>query len=153
VIMGAAFLLGARFVAGLYSDDPEVINLTVVCLRIIAVSVPFLAIIQVFSGGLRGAGDTRVIMLINVVGDWGIRLAGSYILGIHMGMGLVGVWIAMALEQVARGLVLLARFRRGAWKGIHIGRVDSAGQPGRGEEKTAVSVSTAGSSSAAGATD
>ncbi len=134
-LMGSIFLFAPRFVTSFYSADPDVVNLTVICLRIIAISTPFLAVIQVFSGALRGAGDTRVIMLVNVVGDWGIRLLGSYILGIHMGMGLVGVWIAMALEQVARGLVLFARFRMGAWKGIQI---DRSGPPAkdRGETPT-----------------
>ncbi len=123
------FLFAPRFIAGFYTNDADVVSLTAMCLRIIAISMPFMAMIQVFSGGLRGAGDTRVVMFINTLGNWGVRLLGSYLLGWYMGLGLVGVWIAMALDQFARGMFLLWRFRAGHWKWIQVG----PDAPGGGE--------------------
>ncbi|MFO8060536.1 MAG: MATE family efflux transporter [Bacillota bacterium] len=121
-LMGVLFLVAPGLITRLYTDDPEVIALTVMCLRIIAISMPSLAMVMVFSGGLRGAGDTRFVMLSTLVGNWGIRLLGSYLLGMRLGMGLAGVWIAMAGDQIGRGFLLLARFRRGRWKGIELFR-------------------------------
>ncbi len=120
LLMTVLFLFAPQYIAHLYTDDVEVLELTVICLRIIAIAMPFLGMIQVFSGGLRGAGDTRFVMFATLVGNWGIRLLGSYILGIHFGLGLVGVWIAMAGDQFGRGLLLLWRFKKGHWKNITI---------------------------------
>ncbi len=120
LVMVAVLVFAPQMIAHLYTDDPEVISLTVLCLRIIAVSLPGLAMVQVFSGGLRGAGDTRFVMLSTFIGNWGFRLLGAYVLGFRMGMGLMGVWIAMAADQIGRGLIVLFRFRRGRWKHIQV---------------------------------
>ncbi len=119
-LMSAVFIFAPRLITQLYTDDPEVTDLAVTCLRIIAVSLPSLAMVMVFAGGLRGAGDTRFVMFTTLLGNWGIRLVGSYFLGLRLGMGLAGVWIAMAADQIARGFVLLSRFRRGKWKSIQL---------------------------------
>jgi len=129
------FLLAPDFVAGFYTDDVEVVALASTCLRIIAISMPFMAMLQVFSGGLRGAGDTRVVMFINTLGNWGVRLFGSYMLGMYMGLGLVGVWIAMALDQFTRGMFLLWRFRTGHWKWIQVGPDSSDPGEAQAEEE------------------
>ncbi|MFO8060535.1 MAG: MATE family efflux transporter [Bacillota bacterium] len=119
-LMSVLFAFAPQLVIHLYTDDAEVISLTVTCLRIIAVALPSLALIQVFSGGLRGAGDTRYVMFSTLLGNWGIRLLGSYLLGMRLGMGLAGVWIAMACDQIGRGFLLMVRFRRGQWKKIRL---------------------------------
>ncbi len=121
-LMSVIFVVAPRLITHLYTNDPEVTALTVTCLRIIAISLPSLAMVMVFSGGLRGAGDTRFVMFTTLAGNWGVRLVGSYVLGMHFGLGLPGVWIAMAGDQIARGFLLLARFRRGSWKSIELFR-------------------------------
>jgi len=128
VLAGLLFFFGAHSLVRLYNDDAEVVRLTVVCLRIIAVSQPFLAVVIVLAGGLRGAGDTRYVLFLTAAGNWGIRLLGVYILGFHLGYGLPGVWFAMALDQFARSILTLARFRSGKWKTIRIGAAPRAGQ-------------------------
>ncbi len=129
-LMSVVFMFAPRLITQLYTDDPEVINLTVTCLRIIAISLPSLAMVMVFSGGLRGAGDTRFVMFSTLVGNWGVRLLGSYLLGMHFGLGLAGVWIAMAGDQIGRGFLLLGRFRRGRWKSIQLFRPGRKKTPG-----------------------
>ena len=51
---------------------------------------------------------------------WGISVFGGYILGIVMGFGLQGIWIAMALDEIVRGIVVLARWINGNWRGKRI---------------------------------
>ncbi len=120
ILMGAVFFVAPQLITHLYTDDVEVMQLTISCLRVIALAMPFLAMIQVFSGGLRGAGDTTFVMLATLIGNWGIRLLGSYILGVYFGLGLIGVWIAMAGDQMGRGLLLMWRFKKGRWKTIQL---------------------------------
>ena len=65
---------------------------------------------------LRAANDVRFTMLTSILsmGIW--RLAFSYILCVQMGMGAVGVWIAMVVDWVCRVTCFVVRFVSGAWK-------------------------------------
>lgn len=120
LVISAIFLLVPGPLARLYTNDPETIRLTVICLRIVAISQPFLSMVMVYSGGLRGAGDTTFVLYSSIIGTWGIRLVGAYYLGIHLGYGLVGVWFSMAVDHFVQGLILLRRFRLGRWKTIKL---------------------------------
>lgn len=133
-LAAALFLFFPVPLARMYSADAGVVALTASCLRISAIAQPSLAIIQVLAGGLRGAGDTRWVMYMTAAGNWGVRLAGSWILGVHLGWGLVGVWVAMALDQFLRGGLTWYRYRSGRWKAIKAGpgsRSPAAVQPAR----------------------
>ena len=70
----------------------------------------------VLPNALRAANDVRFTMLTSILsmGIW--RLAFSYILCVQMGMGAVGVWIAMVVDWVCRVTCFVTRFRSGVWK-------------------------------------
>ena len=121
VIVGAAFYIFAPFLAGLFSEDLEVIALVVKVLRIIALFQPFLCITLVITSALQGAGDTKFPMYSTFIGIWGVRVLGTYILGIKLNLGLVGVWLSYALDVTVRGIILMIRFMKGKWKEIEIG--------------------------------
>jgi MATE family multidrug resistance protein len=82
------------------------------------VLIPIAGIFQVFdgiqvvsSGVLRGVGDTRLPMLVNLVGFWGVGLPASVGLGFGLGLGPAGVWLGLACGIGAVALLLLARVR------------------------------------------
>ena len=120
VIVAAAFYIFAPFLAGLFSEDQEVIDLVVKVLRIIALFQPFLCITLVITSALQGAGDTKFPMYSTFIGIWGVRVLGTYILGMKLNMGLVGVWLSYALDVTVRGIILMIRFMKGKWKEIKI---------------------------------
>jgi Na+-driven multidrug efflux pump len=64
---------------------------------------------------LRAARDVRYCMILSIVSMWVFRIGFSYILGVRMGMGVFGVWIAMTIDWLVRGICFLARFRQGKW--------------------------------------
>ena len=70
----------------------------------------------VLPNALRAANDVRFTMFTSILsmGIW--RLAFSYILCVQMGMGAVGVWIAMVVDWVCRVTCFVVRFVSGAWK-------------------------------------
>jgi putative MATE family efflux protein len=80
----------------------------------------FFALAMVIRNGLRGVGDTRACLLITVVSSYGIRLPAAWLLGVHFGMGLLGIWIGLCGELVVRGLLFFARFRGTAWERIRV---------------------------------
>lgn len=74
----------------------------------------------VLAGALRGAGDTRTTMFMTFSSTFGVRIPLAFILGIMLGLGLVGIWIALACELMFRGVLFLARFLHGGWTRIQV---------------------------------
>ncbi len=103
-----------------FTRDPDIIANASVCLKLVAIAQPFLAANMVFSGALRGAGDTRFVMVSTLIGVWGLRLVGTYILIDFFNMGLLGAWIGMVIDLFVRGMLNFMRFRSGKWKYIRI---------------------------------
>jgi len=120
VAVGVVFYIFAPFLAGLFSEDLEVIDLVVKVLRIIALVQPFLCITLVITSALQGAGDTKFPMYSTLIGIWGVRVLGVYILGIKLNLGLTGVWLAISLDIIVRGIILMIRFTEGKWKDIKV---------------------------------
>lgn len=117
--IGLFFFLFPQFFVSFFTDDVEVVTASSQVLRIVALGQPFLAGTMVFAGGLRGAGDTRAVLLITIVGVCVVRIGLAYIL-VRLGLGLKGAWLAMVADLVIRGLLLRIRFRKGAWKHLRI---------------------------------
>jgi putative MATE family efflux protein len=119
-VMGVVFLLFPRPLVSIFSADPEVMELAVVCLRLVAVSQPALATIMVLAGALRGAGDTRAIVKITLLGFILVRICVAYVLAVVLGIGLVGAWIGMVVDLFFRSFLINQRFRSGQWKLIRV---------------------------------
>lgn len=68
------------------------------------------------SNGLRGAGDVRFTMYVSVGSTILGRLVFSVVLGIWLGLGVIGIALAMCLDWVIRAVVFWWRFKRGTWK-------------------------------------
>ena len=69
----------------------------------------------IFIAGLKGAGDIKFPVQMGIVSMWGLGVLFSYILGIHMGYGVVGAWMAIALDEWVRGIIMARRWRSQVW--------------------------------------
>jgi putative MATE family efflux protein len=119
-LMGIVFFLFAAQIVGLFTDDADIIAMGTLPLRLIGLVQPFLAAMMVFSGSLRGAGDTLTPMLVNGASVWLLRIPLSLLVVEWLGWGLTGVWMVMALDLTVRGIVLFWQFRVGRWKTIEV---------------------------------
>ena len=45
---------------------------------------------------------------------------GSYIFGVTFKMGIIGVWIAMSIDELARALIFIIRFKKEKWAKIDL---------------------------------
>lgn len=97
------------------TTEPAVRAIGVPALRFLSWYQVPLAVMVVYVHALRGAGDTRTVMFINVIGVLGIRLPVAYVLGIIFGGGLIGAWSGMCVDIVFRMIVATLYFRRGRW--------------------------------------
>ena len=69
---------------------------------------------------MKSAGDIRFPTFLGMASMWGISVLFGYIFGIHMGYGLEGIWVAMALDEIVRGIIVFIRWIRGSWRGKKI---------------------------------
>ena len=120
VIIGIIFYIYAPELAKLFTKDDFIINQVVKVLRIIALFQPFLAITLVVTSALQGAGDTKFPMYSSLIGIWGIRVLGVYILCVKLEYGLPAVWAVYAMDIVVRGIILMVRYLYGDWKNVEI---------------------------------
>ncbi|MDF2822071.1 MAG: efflux family protein [Clostridiales bacterium] len=104
----------------IYTNDKEVIACGTTIIRIYALSQPFLAIVQVLTGSLRGAGDTKYPMFTTLIGVWFFRVLFGYILGVLFDLGINGIWIAMNIDLIIRAILYMIRYRKGGWRKIWI---------------------------------
>lgn len=72
------------------------------------------------SYALRAAGDVKFTTFISLFSMVLFRIIFSVILGIQMGMGAIGVWIAMVIDWVFRSAFHIWRFKSGVWKKFHV---------------------------------
>ncbi|MDO8612672.1 MAG: MATE family efflux transporter [Dehalococcoidia bacterium] len=106
------------FVGGENAD--EVVHIGRQLLFIFAFAMPGLAVSLSLGGGLRGAGDTRAVLVISAAATWIVRLAPAYLLAITAGLGVPGAWAAAIADINIRALLIFIRFRRGRWKGLKV---------------------------------
>ena len=108
-------VIKAPFLAGLLSDNELVIRESVRYIRISMISEPFMAMALILGGALNGAGDTRGVMVIVVLGFWLVRIPLCYLLGIAADFGAPGVWWSMNISIFVYALFILRRYRRREW--------------------------------------
>jgi len=105
----AIFLSLPAGLARLYTPDPAVLALA-------ALLIPIAGVFQIFDGTqvvasavLRGTGDTRVPMLLGIVGFWVVGFPVSLWIGFGLGVGAVGLWWGLVAGLGAVALLLLVR--------------------------------------------
>ena len=76
---------------------------------------------------LIALGDVRTPVTVNVAFSWVFAVGGGWLLGIGWGWGLVGMWIAMCIDEWLRAGFLIATFARGGWKRRALGSVEGGG--------------------------
>lgn len=96
--VGLVLFFFPEYLVQIFTRDREVIKYASSVLRIIAIIQPLLATANVMSGSLRGAGFSKIPMIFSGVGMWFIRIPLAYLLGVKLNLGLVGAWIAMAID-------------------------------------------------------
>ena len=74
----------------------------------------------VLPNALRAANDVKFTMVTSILSMAIWRLGFSYLIGVRMGLGAIGVWIAMVVDWVCRVVCFVLRFRSGVWKTKYI---------------------------------
>lgn len=119
-IVAVFFVVIPRQLAEIFTGDTQVVPLIVSYLIINAISEPFLAVGMVLRGALQGAGDVRMPMFITLLTNWVIRLPLAWLLGVTLGYGATGAWIAMSGTTILAGIMIAAWFEWGTWRSVQV---------------------------------
>ncbi len=98
------------------SPNPEVIRMGVLVLWIDVVLEIGRAVNITSVNSLIASGDVFFPFWTGVIVMWGVATLLSYVLGVHLGWGLVGIWLAMALDELIRAAVFERRWRSRKWQ-------------------------------------
>lgn len=110
------FYMTSDTILSVFTTDSEILSLAHDVLLVEIFLELGRAVNIVMVGCLQAAGDIRTPTLVGVLGMWLCAVPLSYLFGIYWDWGLVGIWIAMALDEILRGLLFIYRWQSGKWK-------------------------------------
>jgi Na+-driven multidrug efflux pump len=104
----------------LYSKTPEVIESGSYLMLFLAVITYIQTAQVIFTGCLRGAGDTRFVAVTAMVSIGFVRPFFGWLLTTVLGLGLYGAWTAVFLDQLCRLTMNYSRIRTKKWLRIKL---------------------------------
>ena len=115
VVSGSLLFVFAPNLVSLFSHDSAVISLGTTVLRMVALSEPFYGISIVIEGMMQGMGKTKMPFVTNLVGMWGVRILGTFILTQICSYGLISAWACMILHNLVLFAVFLVYYLSGKY--------------------------------------
>ncbi|MFA9379235.1 MAG: MATE family efflux transporter [Lachnotalea sp.] len=116
VVLAILLYLGSNSIFKIFNPSPEVLALGK---RILFIEI-FLEIGRsiniVMTRMLISVGDVKTPMFFGISGHWVLAFLLSLVFGVKLGLGLEGVWIAMAIDECTRGAIYLITFKKNNWK-------------------------------------
>jgi len=115
-ISGAMLVLFAPQIVGLFSNDEEILNYGIQCLRIFGLGYPLWAVGMIVVQALNGAGDTKTPTLLNLLCFWVIELPLAWTLAVHLSYGPIGVFWSTVIAEFMLTILGYRVFSKGKWK-------------------------------------
>lgn len=101
-----------------FTANTEIIAVGIPVLWAIVFVEPGRAMNIVLMSSLKSAGDVRFPVVIGILSMWGVAVSLSYLLGVHYGLGLLGIWLAQGADEWLRGCFALKRWVSKPWERI-----------------------------------
>jgi Na+-driven multidrug efflux pump len=117
------FLEGVVFprqILSVVTQSPAVLEAALMPMRIMGVCTPLIAVGMILTQALFGAGNTRFVMIVELVLHFSCLVPLAWLLGIKLGYGLVGIWSSAVIYVIALTAIMVWKFARGDWKAIRI---------------------------------
>jgi len=112
VVASTFFILTRNFIGSIFTDSLEVIDLTS-SLMVILLFYQFGDPLQItFANALRGISDVSRMMVLAFIGYMLVALPTCYLLGITLGYGVQGIWVAYPIGLTTAGILFYLRFNK-----------------------------------------
>lgn len=106
-LSGLTFVVVPHQIIGLFTTNADVLRVGTSLLALASVFQLFDGVQGVITGTLRGLGNTRTPMKVNLVAHWLLGLPTSYVLCFIVGWGVYGLWVGLSLGLIVTGIILL----------------------------------------------
>lgn len=112
--VGVVLILFPEFLVSFFTKDAQTIAVASYYLILVGLAQIPLAIMFVYSGALRGAGATKITLVINVLSLWILRVIPSYI-AYKMGYGIIVIFMIMNIETLLKGIIYWRIYKNRRW--------------------------------------
>lgn len=119
-ILAVITFLFPETIASLLTRDSAVIEVTAETLRMMAPALVIVACALIFTQALFGAGNTRFVMVVEMILHFGCLVPLAYLLGITFGFGIKGIWSATIVYATILCIVMGLKLKLGGWKKIEL---------------------------------
>lgn len=119
-IITILFIVFGSSIAGLFSQDPKVIEIASEALKIITLGYVFFGVGMVMIQAFNGAGDTRTPALINILVLWLVEIPLAYFLALYFKMGATGIFVDIGVCHSLHAIVSWWLFKKGRWKTVKV---------------------------------
>ncbi|MCZ6678566.1 MAG: MATE family efflux transporter [Candidatus Poribacteria bacterium] len=114
VFIGLILLVWPQIFIRIFTSQTEVIEIGTPYLRFLSVTFGFMGVSIVLGRALNGAGDTVSPMVITGICQVGFALL--LVIALSYLVGIMGIWIGIAVSNIVQGVVMWYWFRQGKWK-------------------------------------
>lgn len=115
-IIAITIPLGAgRYFFSLFTDSKEVLAVATPIFVLSVFMEPGRILNIIIINSLRAVGDTRFPVVMAIISMWGVSVPIGCFLSLHMGLGILGVWIGFCCDEWTRGIAMFIRWRSKAW--------------------------------------
>ena len=116
VTITLACVFGGKYILGYFTDNEAIIKIGITIFAIDIINEVGRSANLIIINSLRAAGDVRFPVAAGVFSMWGVSVVLSYVFGVVLGMGFIGVWLAKGLDEVVRGIMMYLRWRSKKWQ-------------------------------------
>ena len=120
IVISLVQAIFSKYIFSLFTKDQDVIKL---CQYIMWIEVALeigRAINITLVRALQTSGDVFFPTILAIIFCWAVAVVGSYVFGVVLKMGIVGVWIAMTIDELCRGAIFIVRLKNGKWKNLNL---------------------------------
>ena len=115
-VLGLPMVIMPRaLLSAIYTLDSETLELALWPLRLIGLSMIFEAVGTILQNALLGAGDTRRVMKVAIVNQWGLFMPLAYLVGPVLGYGLTGIWLLQVGFRILQACIFSLYWVRRDW--------------------------------------
>ncbi len=120
LIIAIVYIIFGEHIYSLFATDQVILDYGNIIMKLVAFIVMLQIAQLIFGGCLRGAGDTRYTAFVSLVSVAFIRPFSSWLFVYPLGMGLIGAWVGLLLDQIVRFNLTRHRFKGGKWQNINL---------------------------------
>ncbi len=120
MVIALPAILAPDLVLGRFLHDPATIELARIPLRLVALTIAFDGIGMVLQSCLLGAGDSKRVMAVSLLTQWGLLLPLVAVMVLGFGLGMLPVWIVQACYRFLQAAIYVGMWRGGRWQHIKV---------------------------------